>query len=169
MKIKIVNCPDRDFRPYVIEAITYFAEHLIPDGRVRNRCTTKVRFNSSLKDCGYAMVESCNSRNQPRKFLIEVNPNQGARGILETIAHEMVHIKQYITGETNDQLSVWRGRKVDSDAIDYWDHPWEIDAFGREVGLSHRFVVQNQLWDVFEGYRDPSLPFEPKSIEWKTD
>lgn len=167
MKIKIVNCPDKDFRPYVNDAVTFFAEQLIPDGRIRNRCTTKVYFNTKIMVCGYATVEACNSKNQPRKFIIEVNPYQGVRGIFATLAHEMVHIKQYILDETNDTLSKWHGRKVDSDAIDYWLHPWEIDAFGREAGLTHKFVVQNQLWDVFKDYRDPSLPMEPKSIGWK--
>jgi hypothetical protein len=167
MKIKIVNCPDRDFKPYVEDAVAFFAEQLIPDGRIRSRCTTKVRFNYKIKDCGYASVEDVNSKNQPRKFLLEVNPNQGVRGIFETIAHEMVHIKQYVTGETNDSLSKWRGRKVDSDTLDYWEHPWEIDAFGREAGLTHKFVCQNQLWDVFEDYRDPSLPMVAQPIKWK--
>lgn len=167
MKIKIVNCPDRDFRPYVMESVNFFAEQLIPDGRIRSRCTVKVHFNHKIKDCGYAMVEDYNSKNQPRKFLLEVNPNQGVRGIFETIAHEMVHIKQYVMGETNDQLSKWRGRKVDSDTLDYWEHPWEIDAFGREAGLTHKFVCQNQLWDVFEDYRDPSLPMVAQPIKWK--
>lgn len=166
MKIKIVNCPDRDFKPYVEEAISFYAEQLIPDGRIRNRCTTKVRFNHKISDYGVASVEACNAKNQPRKFLIEIHPGIGVRAILETLAHEMVHVKQYIMGETNDQLSVWRGRKLDSDAIDYWDHPWELDAYGREPGLSYKFVTQNQLWDVFPDFRNPELPIITKPIMW---
>jgi hypothetical protein len=167
MKVTIVNCPDRDFKPYVKDAVEFYAEQLIPDGRIRNVCTTKVRFNSKIEEYGFASVQSFNSKNQPRKFLIEIHPGIGVRAILETLAHEMVHVKQYITGETNDELSKWHGRKINSDAVDYWDHPWEIDAYGREPGLTYKFICKNQLWDVFPDYRNPSIPIVSVPIKWK--
>ena len=169
MKIKIVICPDRDFKPYVEEAISFYAEQLIPDGRIRNRCTTKVRFNHKISDYGVASVEACNAKNQPRKFLIEIHPGIGVRAILETLAHEMVHVKQYIMGETNDQLSVWRGRKLDSDAIDYWDHPWEIEAMGLESGLLTKFATAEKLWEVFSDFRNPDGPLRKSKIRWKVN
>ena len=69
--------------------------------------------------------------------------------------------------ETNDDLSVWRGKRVNSDLMDYWHHPWEIDAHGREDGLLTKFAVEECLWEVFEGFRNPSLPILSKPIKWK--
>ena len=79
----------------------------------------------------------------------------------------MVHIKQYIDGETDDQLSTWRGKKVNSDKIEYWVQPWEIDAYGREIGLMTKFAVMENLWNVFDEFRDPSLPVVSIPIRWK--
>ena len=28
----------------------------------------------------------------------------------------------------------------DLNVVEYWDHPWEIDAAGRELGLYIRFI-----------------------------
>lgn len=124
-----------------------------------------MHFDAKLKDFGSCCVEGLNSRNEPRFFSIEVHPGIGAHTILETIAHEMVHIKQFITGETNDSLSVWKGKRIDSDTIDYWSHPWEIDAHGREAGLLTKFVVQETLWEILYGFKDPNSPIESAPIK----
>ena len=56
----------------------------------------------------------------------------------------MVHVKQYATGELRDALRGptlhrWRNKPYDAKVVDYWDHPWEIEAYGREYGLYLRF------------------------------
>ena len=79
----------------------------------------------------------------------------------------MVHVKQYIHNETNDDLSVWHGKKFNSDKMDYWSHPWEIDAHGRETGLLTKFAISECLWEVFEEFRNPNLPIVSIPIKWK--
>lgn len=167
MQVKILNCPDKDFKPYVERAAQFFAKELIPNTRIRNNCYTEIRFDDKMKEYGFASVEEYNTRKQPREFLIEIHSGLGARMIFETLAHEMVHIKQYIMGETNDELSVWRGKKIDSDNMDYWNHPWEIDAHGREGGLLVKFSHAETLWEIFEGFRNPNDPITQLPIEWK--
>tara|TARA_B110000495_G_C22794440_1_gene464234 strand:- start:319 stop:531 length:213 start_codon:yes stop_codon:yes gene_type:complete len=54
----------------------------------------------------------------------------------------MVHVRQYCRGELkydlkNPSISIWLGEIYDDDEIEYEDHPWEIDAIEREVGLRH--------------------------------
>jgi hypothetical protein len=51
---------------------------------------------------------------------------------METVAHEMVHVKQYAKGELTEQS--WQGKLINPKQ-EYWDQPWEIEAHGREVGL----------------------------------
>jgi hypothetical protein len=167
MKVKIRNCPDVYFKPYVEKAVQFYAKELIPNTRIRNNCVAIIRFDASIPNYGSCGAEGYNSKKEPREFLIEVHPGIGARDILETLAHEMVHVKQLVYHETNDELSVWRGKKMNSDKMDYWHHPWEIDAHGREIGLLTKFAVSECLWEIFEGFRDPSLPIVSKPIKWK--
>ena len=167
MQLKIYNCPDKDFKPFVADAARFFAEKLILNKRVLKNCHIKIRFTDKIKEYGYASVDEKHKGKKPRKFLIEIHPGIGARRILETLAHEMVHIKQYVTGELSDNMSAWYGIKIDSDKIDYWDHPWEIDAFGRENGLLYKYAVSHALWDIFDEFRNPDLPIVSTPIKWK--
>lgn len=167
MKVKILNCPDKYFRPYVERATQFYAKELISNTRIRNNCTAIIRFDGRIKNFGSCGAEGYNTKNEPREFLIEIHPGIGARSILETLAHEMVHVKQLVYHETNDELSVWKGKRVNSDLLDYWHHPWEIEAHGREDGLLTKFAVQECLWEIFDGFRDPSLPIVSRPIKWK--
>ena len=59
--------------------------------------------------------------------------------ILQNFAHEMVHVKQWARGELKDvmrgySLCKWKGELVDTEKVEYYDTPWEIEAFGREYG-----------------------------------
>ena len=64
--------------------------------------------------------------------------------LFHSLAHEMVHIKQYITGDYcsiigNDNIAYdyWQGRKYIFEAFEdpYYDAPWEIEAIGRAYRL----------------------------------
>lgn len=167
MIIRVVNCPDKDFKPFVERAASFYAKELISNTRIRNNCTTEVRFSTKIDEYGFASIEDYNTQKQPRRFLIEIHPHIGSRRILETLAHEMVHVKQYIENETNDELTRWRGKRVDPDKIDYWVQPWEIDAYGRETGLLTKFAVSEQLWEIFDDFVNPSGPIPKYDIAWK--
>ena len=68
-----------------------------------------------------------------RTFELEIDRTLPLRQLLETVAHEMVHVKQYALGELNDEMTHWRGLKIDSDSIPYDEQEWEIEA--ETVGL----------------------------------
>lgn len=79
-----------------------------------------------------------------RRFTITIDPNSSPHLLIKTLAHEMVHVKQYATGELQgslrwSHLTKWQGYYVEEEKESYWDWPWEIDAYGREVGLYKRF------------------------------
>jgi len=53
--------------------------------------------------------------------------------LASTIAHELVHARQFIRGEMNDEDYMWKG--VDYESSDYRDTPWEIEAYAMEKVL----------------------------------
>ena len=79
----------------------------------------------------------------------------------------MVHIKQYAHGELDETLMSWKGKRVDSNNLDYYDHPWEIEAHGLEVSLFSKFVIGEKLWNVFDGINNPDGPVKRMDIIWK--
>jgi hypothetical protein len=167
MQIKVINCPDKDFKPFVKRAVEFYAQNLIPSKRLRDNIFLTIKFDDKLQVWALASIEEYNASNKAREFLIEIHPWIGAAEIFKTLAHEMVHIKQFVNGETNETLSKWKGISIDSDAIDYYHHPWELEAYSLETGLWTKFAVKEELWNVFEGISNPDAPIVKEDIKWK--
>ena len=99
---------------------------------------------------GYCLAESDDGErlDRPKSFEIEIHKDMPLRKVLETICHEMVHVKQYARGELYESSAQgkhrWQGKWLDKDP-NYWDQPWEIEAHGRETGLFVRWAEENDL------------------------
>lgn len=126
------------------QAIRYFAHELLSK-RIYKNIKIKVIFTTEGLKGGKASCEWVDRPRFGRSFIICVSPYIGEKLTLLSLAHEMVHVKQWATGELMDYLSnceksMWKGKvfyclKDD----DYWTLPWEIEAYGREIGLYHMF------------------------------
>jgi len=83
-----------------------------------------------------------------REFEVELHSRIKQRRLLETVAHEMVHVKQYARGELYESTAQgkhrWQGKWLNKDP-EYWDRPWEIEAHGREIGLFVRWAESHKL------------------------
>jgi hypothetical protein len=85
---------------------------------------------------------------RPREFEIRINSTLEEKDQIKIIAHEMVHLKQFARGELrfllkdNQKMARFNGKffKVKNN---YWESPWEIEAFGREIGLMHYWNQMN--------------------------
>ena len=166
MNIEVLNCKDKRLEEYIHRAITFYGEQLISK-RILNNICIDVSFDDDMTDLGGASIEGFNTAKKPRDFLIEISNKVGAKSVLMTLAHEMVHIKQYAYCETNEYLSKWKGVHIDSDAIDYYDLPWEIEAYGKEQGLFSGFVIKEKLWEVINDINIPDSPIEQEEMGWK--
>ena len=87
----------------------------------------------------------CLELDNKREFELEVDKTQPMRKLLETVAHEMVHVKQYARREMNPHSDDWLGKTYNPKKVSYWDLPWEIEAHGREVGLFIRWAEKYDL------------------------
>ena len=87
----------------------------------------------------------CLELDDNRSFEIEVDKRLRLRTLLETVAHEMVHVKQYARRELHPVHDTWCGKTYNPKKVSYWDLPWEIEAHGRETGLFIRWAEQEKL------------------------
>jgi len=156
---------DERFNEYVQRASQFYAEQLFTKQLLRHLVIT-LKFNKHLDAFGYSSIEKRNTKGAAREFLIELHPYISGVEILKTLAHEFVHIKQYVEGDLNDSQTEWKGETIDSDAMDYYSLPFEIEAFGLEVGLFTNFAKKEVLWNVFEGVRNPDAVVEAEPIGW---
>lgn len=167
MQLSIVGCPDKKrFRPFVRRAALFYASELMSK-KVLENVYLKIKFSDKIPAFGYAEISGYNNSRKAREFEIELHSGIGARNILKTLAHEFVHIKQFVYGETNETLTRWKGERVDSDTIDYWVQPWEVEAHGYEAGLFTKFAIKEKLWEVFTNVANPDGTIEPEELGWK--
>lgn len=139
MKVSVHGLPPGLNRHEFVSAAKFYARSLMSDRLVKN-LTVTITFEKT-RDDGSCLAEDFE---RPRDFIINLNNKHKSRKALIALAHEMVHVKQYATGELRDyvkstSLNRWQGKMIDDSKISYWDRPWEIEAFGREFGLYARF------------------------------
>lgn len=87
---------------------------------------------------------------RPEEFTIQIEPKQSIQLLLNSLAHELVHVKQWAKGEFYElqrekKVYKFNGQRFDTSKIDYWDTPWEIEAHGRAIGLVVQWVRANKL------------------------
>ncbi|CAB4162729.1 hypothetical protein UFOVP787_100 [uncultured Caudovirales phage] len=146
MHIKTSGKPDKVPLKLCKEAVKFYGRKLLKEKLYHKISVTLYfeEFDKRDKNIAYCEWEYDNDRS--KNFIIAVNKRLNKKQTLLSLAHEMVHLKQYATGELKDYLvkpnkSRWKGEIHNLDEIDYWDHPWEIEAHGREPGLYYRFVM----------------------------
>jgi len=117
------------------EAVMYYVGRLMTSQMLKNiTIDVSIRKNVENNDEGFCEVVGWNSLSKPRDFKVVIKKDESVRKMLMTLAHEIVHVKQYAVGELSENHASWRGKRINED-VDYWESPWEIEAFGRERGL----------------------------------
>ena len=143
-----VKGSNKAVRKLVEIAAWYYAEKLMGK-RLINNLEININLKRNLyekdKSEGTAIWEDESSR--PKEFTIELDCDTKVRNILITLAHEMVHIKQWAKGEMYEYAGLGKVRfmktKYDMNNLNYWDFPWEIEAYGKQLGLFIRFCEDN--------------------------
>lgn len=146
MRINIQNKPRKISAKTIRDATNFFASKLMHKNLVKN-LTINIIFGDLGSDKGYGYPEHEEDR-VPRDFNIDINAKFSHSMYIKTIAHEMVHVKQYAKGELRDLEKPpkvkWKDKLYASDDLNderYWLAPWEVEAYGFEVGLI-------KLWNI---------------------
>lgn len=142
-----------------IMAMGEFAmSRLVPSTRLRNNITLNIHLKHHVED-GEAMLSEFTNPNKPREFKIIIDPyraevdkfgrtltdTEWAHSILKLLAHELVHVKQYVMGELKPANNGFLYQKTfySPDNFDeYFEQPFEIEAYGRERGLMNAFLLR---------------------------
>lgn len=152
MQVHIRGFRDREMTSLLKDAAEFYAKKLMHKNLTNYLQIDIIRKKLDTRVDGFC--EIVDPEYKPRIFTIEINSNiRKKRDVFETLAHEMVHVKQYATRElvypARGNYQRWMGFDYNDGEVDYWDEPWEIEAYGRSVGLFSRFVDQYKLRDYF--------------------
>ena len=159
MKIKIhARNIDNKLRT-ALYAMTEFAmARLISSNKLRNNVSINVHLKHHEEN-GEAMLEEYANRYRPRDFKVIIDHHRAeiddygrtrsdtewGHTILRTLAHELVHVKQYLVGDLSwrDKGMLWKGEIFAPEYLtDQLETPYEVEAYGKEKGLLVSFFVK---------------------------
>ena len=109
-----------------LQAIGFFADKLLTK-QLNRHIIVNVVFRKNLSYLGLTYVDDYNSSGKLREFTLEIYRDQIEEEILKTLAHELVHVRQYSIGDLNEEATLWQGRLMESN-LAYDNQPWEIEA-----------------------------------------
>jgi len=111
--------------------------------RLANNITLKINITEKLKDSNfYGSVIWDDNNHRPREYDMELCNHLPDNILYRVLAHEIVHIRQYATGDLKDLAThanycKWKNTLVQSEGKgsgSYFNLPWEIEA-RREQGI----------------------------------
>ena len=122
-------------------AIDHFADLLFtPQRKYSLELTVQYK---KLDVFGLVYIDNYNLKGKPDSFIIEINHRLDKESKLKTLAHELVHVKQYSLGYLNESMTRWRGKKVSTN-LSYENKPWEIEAELFGLNLYESFIANYQ-------------------------
>ena len=139
MRITTVGKPKNVPIKVCKDAIEFYGKHLLGK-RLYEKIDLTLEFDASdLGSTVYGFCDWNDDNHKARDFTIIIHPELNKKTMLTVLAHEMVHVKQYAMGQLDyverRKLMRWGKDHFNTQKMNYWDYPWEIEAFGRELGL----------------------------------
>lgn len=130
----------------IAEAAEFYARILMSERQIAG-IDIEIIIENDGDVAGSVTWEDTNDR--PKMFTIELALNSD-EDIFRNLAHEMVHVKQYRTGELKELIRAkkikFNGKEYSDEyytnADLYYDAPWEIEAYGREIGLYRKWLIK---------------------------
>jgi len=124
---------DMNLQASALMAVKLFAKKLDIH---RLRTNIHVKFHHKLfvdNSHSEGLCESVDSRN----FIIDVALYGNW---MSTLAHELVHVKQFARGELTENLQYWKGK--DHSETKYWEQPWEKEARRLQKKLMNEYMSE---------------------------
>lgn len=140
--------------------------------RIDKSLTSKAVYDLDAVPLAYmdAHIDNYDEHQNPKNFIIWINPfftkknlsRQTRTTFAETIIHEIVHIRQALSGEMkqvirNGNMVIKFHKKyykIDSNQS-YWLFPWEVEARGYEKGVLNLYCMEYECFSEF-----PDIPLK---------
>lgn len=150
MKIKTSNVP-KDLRNVTLVASKFYHDNFFSNSNRRRLDELYIKFGNEYDDAIATTDYEEDGSRLPTDFVIEFsNKYRDIRmhHYIKTIFHEMTHVKQYMEGRLKYKCAKSRGEHIFEgnhypSNINYWESPWEHEAYGVEFCAYQSFVVVN--------------------------
>lgn len=133
-------------RTLVESVVEFMLRQLLPRHRTLNIEIILSNLQKESGVCGF-----CNAYSS-HDFLIEVDKTLDHYDIIETICHEMIHLKQHCRKELKKydykQMTVlWKNQRYSIENENYNDFPWEKEAYDNEFKYAREYLKEQGVYE----------------------
>lgn len=92
----------------------------------------------------FANISPIEADPRPKHYEMEIDAKLSKKQFLISLAHEIIHLKQFAKNQMRDleskKMTRWMGDYYVEDNINYWRRPWEIEAHKGEKILYEEYI-----------------------------
>ena len=127
------------YRKLLCEDVTsWFLNKFLP----RHKITVEILHRGLKREQVYGYCDYVGESYRPREFLIELDTHMHEELYIQTLLHELVHLRQWVVGSLRSKRGkMYYGKECVED-IDYWHQPHEIEAREQEETLYYEYLKE---------------------------
>jgi len=127
------------YRKVLCETVTsWFLNKFLP----RHKINVEILHRGLARESVYGYCDFMDEASRPRHFLIELHTHMNEELYIQTLLHELVHLRQWVMGS----LQLRRGKmcycKEPVEKYDYFYQPHEIEAREQEQTLYGQYMEE---------------------------
>jgi len=166
MEINYSNINNLSLQSIITSATYFFIREIFPKNKLHLAKCIKLTISrhqltrlKTSNNTSLGLIYILDQGYKPKEFRISIRTNKvNLLWLLTTLAHEIIHIKQYRLGELVDTVhgSKWKGKfyaevgsnkKVSKRVLyrRYHDLPWEREAWEKEDILFKKFINKHNI------------------------
>lgn len=139
MRLRTRKFNNRKLSSIIRTATKFYIQRLLPDHKHH-------LFKIDINGVKNLLADGTFEKTATNKYTIELKLELDVEMMLLTLAHELVHLKQYATNELRSRViagqlvDIWKGKRYRN--LKYNDQPWEIEALQKEQDLFEDFISE---------------------------
>lgn len=125
------------YRKKLCESVScWFLNKFLP----RYQISVEILHRGLKRECAYGYCDYTGKSYRPREFLIELDTHMNQELYTKTLLHELVHLRQWVTGSLRAKHGKMYYESTSVDEFDYDNRPHEIEAREQEVILYLQYL-----------------------------
>ena len=120
------------------DVTSWFLNKFLP----RHKIYIDIQHRGLKREGVYGWCDYTGQSHRPREFLIELHTHMDEELYIKTLLHELVHLRQWVTGSLRAKHGKRYYGSVNVEELDYEDQPHEIEAREQEVILYQEYLKE---------------------------
>jgi hypothetical protein len=110
----------------------------------RHKIDVEILHRGLKREGAYGYCDVAGETQRPREFLIELDTHMPKELYIQTLLHELVHLRQWVAGSLRMRYGKLCYSKEPVENYEYWHQPHEIEAREQEETLYLEYLQEKQ-------------------------